>query len=217
MNKKIFTFLLLAVFMLAQFSMASAATVAGDASITAIPTFAQATGIDVDWAVSGMAAGTKNVLMWAREFPAAAYLMTECQLVATINGTSDANGTYFYDFAATALALGNGDVAEFTITVDSDNCAGAPTLPAADSVMGSTTVDTAFPTLAILNPPSLSGAIFISQPVACNTFEMWGVASDHYGFPSTVGYSGFGDWNPQVTGTFAPPRRSLQEKACSLG
>ncbi|MBK7316409.1 S-layer homology domain-containing protein [Candidatus Villigracilis affinis] len=205
MNKKIFTFLLLAVFMLAQFSMASAATVAGDASITAIPTFAQATGIDVDWAVSGMAAGTKNVLMWAREFPAAAYSMTECQLVATINGTSDANGTYFYDFAATALALGNGDVAEFTITVDSDNCAGAPTLPAADSVMGSTTVDTAFPTLAILNPPSLSGAIFISQPVACNTFEMWGVASDHYGFPSTVGYSGFGDWNPQVTGTFAPP------------
>ena len=94
MNKKIFTFLLLAVFMLAQFSMASAATVSGDASITAIPTFAQATGIDVDWAVSGMAAGTKNVLMWAREFPAAAYSMTECQLVATINGTSDASGTY---------------------------------------------------------------------------------------------------------------------------
>ena len=98
--KKLFTVLLLAVFMLAQFSMASAATVAGDASITAIPDFSRAVGVDVDWAATGMAAGTKNILIWSREYPAAAYAMSECQLVATINGTSDASGTFTYDFTA---------------------------------------------------------------------------------------------------------------------
>ncbi len=205
MNKKIFTVLLLAVFMLTQFSMASAATIVGDASITSIPTFARASGTDVDWAVSGMAAGTKNVLMWAREFPAAAYAMTECQLVATINGTSDASGTYNYDFTTTAMVIGIADVVEFTITVDSDDCAGAPDLPDVDSVMGSTVIDNLAPSFSIMNPPSLSLAIFISQPVACNTYEMWGLASDNYGFPSNVAYSGFGDWNPSVTGTFATP------------
>ena len=39
MNKKVFIVLLLVVFMLAQFSMASAAAVSGDASITSIPAF----------------------------------------------------------------------------------------------------------------------------------------------------------------------------------
>ena len=46
MSKKVFTVLLLAVFMLAQFSIASAATVAGDASITNIPDFANAVDVD---------------------------------------------------------------------------------------------------------------------------------------------------------------------------
>ena len=55
MSKKIFTVLLLAVFMLAQFSIASAVAVAGDASITAIPDFSSGTDVDLDWAATGMA------------------------------------------------------------------------------------------------------------------------------------------------------------------
>ena len=203
--KKIFTVLLLAVFVLAQFSMASAATVAGDASITAIPDFSSGANVDVDWAATGMAAGTKNILMWAREVPAAAYAMSECQLVATINGTSDASGTFTYDFTATALALANGDQVEFTITVDTDDCAGAPTTPAADSVMGANYVDT-FPMNGIMgSPPSLLVAGRGLRILECNTTEYWSLLSDEFLlFPGTA-YSGFGAWNLSTTGTFAPP------------
>ncbi|MBK9604171.1 MAG: hypothetical protein IPO36_20410 [Anaerolineales bacterium] len=52
MSKKIFTVLLLAVFMLAQFSIASAVAVTGDASITAIPDFSVAPHVDLDWAAA---------------------------------------------------------------------------------------------------------------------------------------------------------------------
>ena len=116
--KKVSTVLLLAVFVLAQFSMASAAAVAGDASITSLQSFTDWNNVDVEWAVSGMAAGTKNVLLWAREYPAAAYVAADCQPIAVINGTSDANGTFGYDFTTSTLALANGDQVEFAITVD---------------------------------------------------------------------------------------------------
>ena len=203
--KKIYTVLLLAVFVLAQFSLASAATVAGDASITAIPTFSQGTGVDVDWAATGMAAGTKNILMWAREVPAAAYAMTECQLVATINGTSDASGTFSYDFTTTALALANGDEIEFTITVDTDDCGGAPTTPTADSVMGSNFVDIASVGGLKGNPPSDSGALGILDTAACNTFEYWSLVADDFFIPAGTTYSGFDRWEPHTSGTFAAP------------
>ena len=203
--KKIFTVLLLAVFMLAQFSMASAATVAGDAAITAIPDFSRAAGVDVDWAATGMAAGTKNILMWSREYPAAAYAMSECQLVATINGTSDASGTFTYDFTTTALALANGDQVEFTITVDTDDCAGAPTTPAADSVMGTSYVDINPVNGIKANPPSTSGVPSALDTASCNTFEYWSLVADDYFLPAGTVYSGFDKWVTHVTGTFAPP------------
>ena len=203
--KKIFTILLLAIFVLAQFSLVSAATVAGDASITAIPTFSQGTGVDVEWAATGMAAGTKNILMWAREIPAPAYAMTECQLIATINGTSDASGTFFYDFTATALALANGDEVEFTITVDTDDCGGAPTLPAADSVMGSNFVDSEHVDGIKANPPSTAVANGALDTVSCNTFEYWALGADDFGLPAGTPYSGIDQWQLSTTGTFAPP------------
>ncbi|MBL0347407.1 S-layer homology domain-containing protein [Candidatus Villigracilis affinis] len=203
--KKLFTVLLLAVFMLAQFSMASAATVAGDASITAIPDFSRAVGVDVDWAATGMAAGTKNILIWSREYPAAAYAMSECQLVATINGTSDASGTFTYDFTTTALALANGDQIEFTITVDTDDCAGAPTTPATDSVMGTSYVDTGYVNGIKGNPPSTAAAAGALDTVSCNTFEYWALGADDFGLPAGTPYSGVGQWFLSTTGTFAPP------------
>ncbi|MBL0348147.1 hypothetical protein [Candidatus Villigracilis affinis] len=104
MSKKVFTVLLLVVFMLAQFSIASAVAVTGDASITAIPDFSSGTSVDLDWAATGMAAGTKNILVWGREYAAVpvAYDPNDCQLIATIIGTSDASGTFTYDFTTTA-------------------------------------------------------------------------------------------------------------------
>ena len=202
--KKVSTVLLLAVFVLAQFSMASAAAVAGDASITSLQSFTDWNNVDVEWAVSGMAAGTKNVLLWAREYPAAAYVAADCQPIAAINGTSDANGTFGYDFTTSTLALANGDQVEFAITVDGNTCATAD-LPAADSVMGTTYIDSQSPTVLRQGPPSLSGLAPDQQPVACNTFEYWALASDKYGFLPGTPYSGFSEWHPQVTGTFAAP------------
>ncbi|MBK9603939.1 MAG: hypothetical protein IPO36_19205 [Anaerolineales bacterium] len=89
--KKIFTVLLLAVFMLAQFSMASAVAVTGDASITAIPDFSSGTDVDLEsWF------GVVNM----QRFRLADW--NDCQLIATIIGTSDASGTFTCDFTTTA-------------------------------------------------------------------------------------------------------------------
>ena len=204
MNKKIFTILLLSVFMLAQFSMASAVAVTGDASISGLPDFSTTASVDVEWAASGMAAGTKNILLWAREYadPANAYMVGDCQLVATINGTSDASGTFTYDYTLSTLALIDGDSVEFTVTVDDSLCAAAA-IPAIDSVMGTTYIDAFAPVYVQGYPPSQSLLMPDSYTYACNTFEFWAVATDGAGF--TPVYSGFHAWNTFITGTFAPP------------
>ncbi|MBL0347410.1 S-layer homology domain-containing protein [Candidatus Villigracilis affinis] len=204
MNKKIFTILLLSVFMLAQFGMASAVAVTGDASITGLPDFSTTASVDVEWAASGMAAGTKNILLWAREYadPANAYMVGDCQLVATINGTSDASGTFTYDYTLSTLALIDGDSVEFTVTVDDSLCAAAA-IPAIDSVMGTTYIDAFAPVYVQGYPPSQSLLMPDSYTYACNTFEFWAVATDGAGF--TPVYSGFHAWNTFITGTFAPP------------
>ena len=59
--------------------------------------------------------------------------------IARISGRG-ANGTFGYDFTTSTLALANGDQVEFAITVDGNTCATAD-LPAADSVMGTTYID----------------------------------------------------------------------------
>ena len=206
MNKKVLTVLLLAVFVLAQFSIASAATVDGSTSITSIPDFSSGASADVDWTVTGMAAGSKNVLIWSREYaPApATYALADCQLIATINGISDASGTYSFNFAATTLALSTGDQVEFTLTVDDSLCATA-TIPAIDSVMGSTYIDRDGPHYLVANPPSTSLLAPSLQNAACNTFEYWALGGDDDLSLVDLPYSGFGKWNPSVTGTFAPP------------
>ena len=206
MSKKIFTFLLLTVFMLAQFSIASATAVAGTVSITSLPTFTKIANVGVGWTAAGMtSAGAKNILLWAREVPAAAYATTECQTVSSINGISDASGTFSYDFAATALALANGDQVEFTITVDDKDCASGPALPAGTSVMGTSYIDSEPVEGLKGNPPSITGLAPTADTAICNTFEYWALASDSYGLPAGTAYSGFDKWVTVVTGTFAPP------------
>ncbi|MBL0348153.1 S-layer homology domain-containing protein [Candidatus Villigracilis affinis] len=202
MSKKIFTVLLLVVFMLAQFSIASALVVAGDASITAIPDFANAVDVDVDWAVTGMAGPSQNILIWSRIQNAVPVAYSTCYDVATIIGTSDASGTFTY----TLPVVLNGDVVEFLITVESTNCAGAVAPLAAEVPMGETTVDSAAMVGLFSIPPYDGVAAFGSQPVACNNFELWALATDNWSpiVPAGTGYSGFGAWNPLVTGTFVP-------------
>ncbi len=208
MSKKVFTVLLLVVFMLAQFSIASAVAVTGDASITAIPDFSSGTSVDLDWAATGMAAGTKNILVWGREYAAVpvAYDPNDCQLIATIIGTSDASGTFTYDFTTTANlnALTTGDQVEFTLSVDDQTCATAD-VPAIDSVMGVNYVDATAPTYYQGHPPSTAAVAPSLDTAACNTFEYWALARDASIVFADEAYSGFGSWNPQVTGTFAPP------------
>ena len=200
MSKKVSTVLLLAVFMLAQFSMASAATVPGTGSITSIPGLADNAGVDIGWSATGMAGPTQNVLIWGKDSTTPAYLPADCHEVATAIGTASASGTYAYPFAG----VGNGDVWNFTVTIDSAMCAAA-TVPAASSVMEFTTIDSVSPYGFIANPPSLEAvANFYDLHVSCNTFELWGVASDRI-YTDPDPYAGFDSWNTGSTGSFSSP------------
>ncbi|MBK7318370.1 hypothetical protein [Candidatus Villigracilis affinis] len=68
MSKKVFTVLLLAVFVLAQFSIASAAPVAGAEGTLVGPDFMPAGAasiVDFDWTATGLTNPT-NIVMYAR-------------------------------------------------------------------------------------------------------------------------------------------------------
>lgn len=200
MSKKVFTVLLLTVFLLTQFSMASAATVPGTGTITSIPAFANNVSVDIGWSATGLTGPTQNVLLWGKDTAAPSYLSTDCYVIAPNAGAGNLSGIYSYPLAGT----GNGDVWDFTITVDSAVCAAA-SVPAATTVMGTLTIDGTAPYGFIANPPSLENvANLYDQHVSCNTFEMWGVASDSI-YAAPFPYSGFKSWNTATTGTSAPP------------
>ncbi len=208
MSKKVFTVLLLAVFVLAQFSIASAAPVAGAEGTLVGPDFmpaGAASTVDFDWTATGLTNPT-NIVMYAR-IQGGTYAIDECNLVATINGTSTGSGTFTYDFSVSANAAtpADGDYWEFTLVFDSTDTCGvsAPANPAvADNFLASSYVDgTALEGILAIPHPDFTAA----GDVACNTFEYWALASDSFGLAvPTDPYSGFGSWNAQTTGTFAP-------------
>ncbi len=208
MSKKVFTVLLLAVFVLAQFSIASAAPVAGAEGTLVGPDFmpaGAASTVDFDWTATGLTNPT-NIVMYAR-VQGGTYAIDECNLVATINGTSTGSGTFTYDFSVSANAAtpADGDYWEFTLVFDSTDTCGvsAPANPAvADNFLASSYVDgTALEGILAIPHPDFTAA----GDVACNTFEYWALASDSFGLAvPTDPYSGFGSWNAQTTGTFAP-------------
>ena len=87
MSKKITTLLLLAVFVVAQFSVASAARLAtGDATLSTAAVFsgiAAGTTLDLDWTATGLPAGTKSITIWSRiQNLAVPVAYTSCQAVA---------------------------------------------------------------------------------------------------------------------------------------
>ncbi|HMV96174.1 MAG TPA: S-layer homology domain-containing protein, partial [Anaerolineales bacterium] len=73
-------------------------------------------------------------------------------------------------------------------------------------------VDANFSASSYVDGTALTGILAIPHEdftaagdVACNTFEYWALASDSFGLANpTDPYSGFGSWNAQTTGTFAP-------------
>ena len=204
MNKKVFTLLLLAVFVLAQFSIASAAPapvkVAGDVTITALPTFHTIGNVDLKYKVVNMNPGTKYIVAWARLAHSPANLWANC---TDVNNTTNATDSGTYNFAS---FWADQNVVEFYITVDDQNCAGGAVAPdTASAAMVSTFIDDWFLTWFMANPPSLSTSGFALKTVSCNTFEMWGLASDIYGLSTGNGYSGFDSWNENTIGAYAAP------------
>ena len=202
MNRKVFTLLLVAVFALAQFSVASAVQVTADGTLTApdfMPAGAGAT-VTLDWTATGLPAGTTYIDIYAR-LQGGAYVVGECQNVAVIVGSNNSSGTFDYVFTG---APADGEYWEFLIAFDdAATCTTLPALPAdADNFMASSYVDGNKLDGYGFFPPF--DGVVVTTPVACNTFEYWAIASDNYNIPITEPYSGIGSWNPQVTGTFAP-------------
>ncbi|HNC91465.1 MAG TPA: S-layer homology domain-containing protein [Anaerolineales bacterium] len=210
MSKKVFTVLLLAVFVLAQFSVASAAAVAGaDITLTNTSEFlsealaAPWASTTFEWTLGALPAGTTYYVdIYARNAGVNTYASSgECLNVATVNGGVAASGSFTYDFTSTTA---DGDTWEFVMTVDDTaSCADGANVETANVVMHSAYVDGHSINGFGAVPPS--DPAIVSDWVACNIFEYWAVGSDAYGLPASTPYSGIGDWNPQITGTFAPP------------
>ncbi|MBK7317604.1 S-layer homology domain-containing protein [Candidatus Villigracilis affinis] len=201
MSKKVFTLLLVAVFALAQFSVASAVQVTADGTLVGpdfMPAGAGAT-VTLDWTATGLPAGTTYVDIYAR-LMGGTYAIGECQNVAVIVGTSNGSGTFDYVFTGVPA---DGEYWEFLIAFDDTaSCTTLPADPAvADNFMASSYVDGHFLDGFGAIPPN-DGTIL--TPVACNTFEYWAIATDTLGLAPAEPYAGFGAWNPQITGTFAP-------------
>ncbi len=201
MSKKVFTLLLVAVFALAQFSVASAVQVTADGTLVGpdfMPAGAGAT-VTLDWTATGLPAGTTYVDIYAR-LMGGTYAIGECQNVAVIVGTSNGSGTFDYVFTGVPA---DGEYWEFLIAFD--DAASCTTLPAdpavADNFMASSYVDGWY--LDGFGAILPNDGTIVTESV-CDTFEYWAIASDTYGLAPAEPYSGFGAWNPQTTGTFAP-------------
>ena len=215
MKKKVFTLALLAVFVLAQFSLASATAESG--AVTALeplPTFHNAGDITLDWSVTGMdGTGTQNLFLWARSAtsahadwdPAANF----CYKAANLDTLTNANGTYVFHTDNTADD--DQDVVEFMATVsDQADCPAAfAEVSASDPAQASTFIDAYGVYSWSFNYPSLLNNIYFYDTASCNTFEMWALGSDSFlpisYYNTGPGYSGIKAWNPTTTGTFAPP------------
>jgi hypothetical protein len=203
MNKKIFTLALLAVFVLAQFSIASAAVIAGaTATIDPLPTFSQANAQhELVWSVTGMpATGNQFVNFWYRVSPTTTW---SCIGPGPVNVTTltNANGT----FLTVAVPSADQSVVEFLATVDDVGCPASPS--SSTPAMASTFTDGVDVNGFYSGPPNLDNNYYqADNHVACNTFEMWGIMSDGIGFDAAnLGYSGLDGWNTSTTGTFAAP------------
>jgi hypothetical protein len=210
MNKKVFTFALLAVFVLAQFSMASAApgmvigvVIPGaTASIEPLPAFSAGVPASaphpytLTWSATGMPGDPGQYVCFYYQELTTPIAWTYYGSV-DVSTLTNANGT----FVGGPLGFGDQNVVEFIATAMSGGC----TTPTATSGEVSTFIDGMWVDGVLGNPPSLLPSPSSSEPVSCNTFEMWILGSDKFDLDPGEGYSGIKDWNLATTGTFAPP------------
>jgi hypothetical protein len=232
MSKKVFTLLLLAVFVLAQFSIASAAVIdTATVSIDALPAFSNVNDVPVIHYTLEMPGGSKqNVLLYHRAqggiwdnnvvTPNTCY-----DLPSNVNFQTTVIGSYTLPHNLFWYGYGDQDVVEFLMVVVDNNDTCADYDPADDiEPSASTFVDDLLSVGFIANPPSTDMVPFWDMTVSCNTFEMWGIASDEFFAVGNngpdAGYSGFGAWNTGISGVFAPapegPDNSMLEWAMTL-
>ena len=233
MNKKMFTLLFLAVFVLAQFGFASAAPAAAvTGSLTDVPVFSNLVdNVTLNWSLTGLDAASNVddfVLIWSRKAGGDG-VWDFCQSAGSVATLTAADGTMTYDLTYIFKLDYSGpfwyydqDLVEFRVTTDQYNCytnvktgplVVLPTRPSSDlPAHGNTFVDAYAPEGFNANPPySYSDGInpFSYQHTACNTFEMWALVSENRLYRvapvDPYGYSGFDSWNASITGTFAPP------------
>ena len=203
MSKKIFTLALLAVFVLAQFSIASAAVITGaTATLEPLPTFSQDNAQhELVWSVTGLpATGSQYVNFWYVVIPPPPALGAwGCLGAVDVTTLTNANGTY----VTMPIPAQDQYSIGFSVTVDSNNCSGSPA-----TAMVSTFVDNLDPEGFAANPPKIDGTYSYylgDDNVSCNTFEMWALASETILLDDGQGYSGFDSWNEAATGTFVAP------------
>jgi hypothetical protein len=198
MSKKIFVFALLAVFVLAQFSIASATPIAGaTVTLEPLPAFNRANGhpYNLIWSVTDLpSAANQYMNFWYRvqNAPADPWI---CVGNTDVSNLANANGTFTSNFGGS-----DQEVLEFLATVDDIGCPAAPSN--STPAMTSTFLDGRSPWVLDYQAPNPAGW---GDDVACNTFELYALASDSAPVNPGEGFSGFDSWNPETTGTFAPP------------
>ncbi|HNI71872.1 MAG TPA: S-layer homology domain-containing protein, partial [Marmoricola sp.] len=194
---------------LAQFSIASAAQVTADGTLTApdfMPAGAGST-VTLEWTATGLPAGTYVDIYARLQGVGTTYSTFECRNVAFINGSSNGSGTFDYVFTGLGVYGDPADGEYWEFLIAFDDAASCTTLPAlatdADNFSASSYVDgTELEGLYAVPHDDYNIA---TDLVACNTFEYWALASDTFGLADpTDPYSGFGSWNASTTGTFAP-------------
>ncbi|MBI3161121.1 MAG: S-layer homology domain-containing protein [Chloroflexi bacterium] len=208
MNKTFTVILLLTMFMTVQFGAVSAAPVSGTVTVVSLPTFHSDSPITLNFDIVNMNAGTKYISIWSRlQSTPAGFWSSYCEGWdgGTTTAASVSNAVHVWD----TLFYWDQDVVEFYITVNSAGaCLPGDVPPTTSTAMASTFIDWFYPDFIIANPPSLESTWFDNLSVACNTFELWGIASDGAWNQQQVnpqGYSGFEGWHPNSFGVFAPP------------
>lgn len=159
-------------------AIASGAT----ASITA-PGFVNGTTDKVSYSATTTSTGG-TVFIWARVKASSPNPWTCVANGNTLPSNSSTTGTVTPNLAANLPAAGDGDTIEWLATVDDTgtSCTVAP-LPStpspATAAQDSSILDKTAPTGFAAAPPEAAvGAAPPNLPVACNTFELFGVAKD---------------------------------------
>jgi hypothetical protein len=207
MRKKVFTFLFLAVFILAQFNIASAALATGVTSIAlSSPAFAYPSAtIPLTWSFNYTATTTvlNYVFIWSRvkAIPPAlptVWAVADCQLVTTIPiGTLAGPQAGTFTFPYSSPVVSGNDIEFMMMVLDGGDttCANATAQPADRPVMSTTSIVAQVAGTATLGAiPIFSNAISVQLPWSAT--EMTGAAIQNVLIWSRIKATPAADWLP---------------------